>query len=408
MHPHKNQRVRSSGLVTVMTLLIAGTLSGCSKEESAPPQSAAMQMRAASVNVIEVQPQSVQSVRELTGRARAYAEAEIRPQVTGLIQKRLFTEGQQVEAGQALYQIDSSEYRAAVDSAAAAVKGSEATAAAARETAKRFKRLAEINAVSQQDYEEAEASSQQAEAQIGINRASLSTARINLDRTKVSSPISGQIGRSSVTVGALVTANQPDALARVLQLDPIYVDLSAASTEVLRWKQDISSGRIKSNPASENVPVTINLEGEDGNDVSLVGELGFSEISVDEDAGTVNIRAVVPNKDGLILPGMFVKASFSAGSYQNVFLIPQRAVQRTPQGEPYIFIVSDDNKAEQRIVTVSGSNGSDWIVPKGLNSGDKLIVSGFQSVRDGAEVSIARTGSADPGAIAPQTPSTAE
>ena len=202
MHSHKHHSAISTGLLTVVTLLAAGSLSACSNNEASAPQAQGMQMRAASVDVIEVQPQSVQSVRELTGRARAYAEAEIRPQVTGLIQKRLFTEGQQVEAGQALYQIDPSEYRAAMDSAAAAVKGSEATAAAARETAKRFKRLAEINAVSQQDYEEAEAASLQAEAQIGINKANLATARINLERTKVSSPISGQIGRSSVTVGA--------------------------------------------------------------------------------------------------------------------------------------------------------------------------------------------------------------
>ena len=348
---------------------------------------------AASVDVLEMQIQDVQSVRELTGRARAFAEAEIRPQVTGLIQSRLFTEGQQVSSGDALYQIDASEYRAIVESAEAALNGSEASAAAARETAERFRHLAEINAVSQQDYDEARASMLRAEANIGIDRAALSRARIDLQRTTVRSPIDGQIGRSTVTPGALVTANQSQSLARVLQLDPIYIDLTSASAEVLRWKQDVSEGRIltsagASDPAvsGANVPVTIRLE--NGSEYPERGQLGFSEVSVDENAGTVIVRAVVPNSDGLLLPGMFVTASFSAGLYEDVFLVPQRAVQRTPTGDAYVLIATPENTAEQRMVRILESNGNNWIVTSGLNNGDKLIVSGLQSARPGAAVAI--------------------
>lgn len=359
--------------------------------------------RAASVDVLEMHIQDVQSVRELTGRARAFAEAEIRPQVTGLIQSRLFTEGQQVSAGDALYQIDASEYRAIVESAEAALNGSEASAAAARETAERFRHLAEINAVSQQDYDEARASMLRAEASIGIDRATLSRARIDLQRTTVRSPIDGQIGRSTVTPGALVTANQSQSLARVLQLDPIYIDLTAASSEVLRWKQDVTQGRILTTAGTSdpvvtgtNVPVTISLE--NGSEYPERGQLGFSEVSVDENAGTVIIRAVVPNSDGLLLPGMFVTASFSAGLYEDVFLVPQRAVQRTPQGDAYVLIATPENMAEQRMVTILESNGNNWIVTSGLNDGDKLIVSGLQNARPGGSVTI--SAERDPGEFA--------
>lgn len=343
---------------------------------------------AVTVSVSQLESQQVQSVRELTGRARAYAEAEIRPQVTGLIQKRLFTEGQQVEAGDALYQIDAAEYRAAVDSAVAALKGSEATAEAARERVKRFKQLAEINAVSQQDYDEAVATLNRAEADIGIRKAALARARIDLDRTVVRSPIAGQIGRSNVTPGALVTANQATALARVLQLDPIYVDLSAASSEMLRWKQEVFAGRILTTNGTETaqVPVTIKLE--NGTEYPEKGQLGFSEVNVDENAGTVIMRAVIPNSERLLLPGMFITASFSAGSYDDVFLVPQRYVQRTQKGDAYVYVANSENKAEERYVTILESNGANWVVTDGLNSGDRLVTTGFQNLRNGTPLSI--------------------
>lgn len=353
--------------------------------------------RAVSVVVETVQPQQVQSFRELTGRARAFAEAEIRPQVTGLIQKRLFTEGQQVKAGDSLYQIDAAEYRAAVESADAALKGAQATAAAANERVKRFKQLSEINAVSQQDYDESLAALNRAEADIGIRRAALSRARIDLERTNVKSPIDGQIGRSSVTPGALVTANQSQSLARVLQLDPIYVDLSAASSEVLRWKQEVVAGQISTLNGTENsqVPVTIKLE--NGTEYPEKGRLGVREVIVDENAGTVIVRAVVPNSENLLLPGMFVSASFSAGSYDGVFLVPQRVVQRTQKGDPYVYVAGPEDKAEQRYVTIMESNGSDWVITDGLNSGDRLVTTGYQSLREGTPLNISSEQAALPG-----------
>tara|TARA_X000000950_G_scaffold133001_1_gene165784 strand:- start:60600 stop:61817 length:1218 start_codon:yes stop_codon:yes gene_type:complete len=384
LHPSVTKRpwaTISAALVSSAVLLTA-----CGSDNNAngaQASAAAMQQRAVAVTFIEANAQQVRSVRELTGRARAYAEAEIRPQVTGLIQSRLFTEGQPVEAGEALYQIDPAEYRAEVQSANASLRGARATAAAARETAERFEHLAEINAVSRQDYDDAVAAAEQAEAQIGIAQAALSRAEIDLDRTTVRSPISGRIGRSNVTPGALVTANQADTLARVLQLDPIYVDLTTSSADLLRWRQDVSSGRIRS---TGEETISVNIELENGVEYGESGTLGFSEVNVDEAAGTVIIRATVPNPDGILLPGMFITASFSAGSYEDVFRIPQRAVQRNQQGGAYVFVVGDGDTAEQRNITILESNGSDWIVSEGLSEGDRVIMSGFQSLRGGAQV----------------------
>ena len=378
----QNRWTLGMGLIFASALI----LSSCdSSDTSAAPGSSSTGMPSAAVGVIDLRAEEVASVRELTGRARAYAEAEIRPQVTGLIQRRLFTEGQAVSEREALYQIDPAEYRAAVRSAEAALRGAEANAAAARETAERFERLAEINAVSRQDYENAVAAMEGAEAEIGIREATLARAEIDLERTTVRSPISGQIGRSNVTQGALVTANQSTSLARVLQLDPIYIDLTTASSELLRWKQDVAAGSI-STIENSNVPVTIHLE--NGSEYAETGQLGFSEVSVDDAAGTVIVRAVVPNPGGLLLPGMFVTASFSAGSYDNVFLVPQRALQRNPRGDGYVYVVDENNTAQTRNVSILESQGSNWVVTDGLEDGDQLIVSGFQSIRAGAPVRI--------------------
>ncbi|HIG22178.1 MAG TPA: efflux RND transporter periplasmic adaptor subunit [Henriciella marina] len=363
-----------------------GDAAGASASEGAGPP----QEMAARVEVMPVQPASIGSVRTLPGRATPYAEAEIRPQVSGLIESRLFTEGEAVAEDQALYQIDADEYYAAVQSAEASLARAQATAAAATETASRFERLADINAVSQQSYDEAVAAQKQAEADVGIQRAALQRARIDLARTKVRSPIAGRIGRSAVTEGALVTANQATSLARVLQLDPIYVDMTASSAQVLRWKRDVSEGKIETlGPTSgRSAAVPVTLEFENGDDYPLEGQLEFSEVSVDQQAGTVIVRAQFPNPDNLILPGMFVKASFAAGTYNNVYAIPQRAVQRTPQGEGYVFVASDDGTAVQKPLVIQEANGSNWIVTEGLSPGDRVIVSGFQNVRDGAPVEV--------------------
>ena len=366
-------------------------LSSCGSGDSAQAATEQqMQPQAVSVEAIPLQPVSVESVRTLPGRATAFAQAEIRPQVTGLIEKRLFTEGQQVEEGDALYQIDRSEYISAVESARASLARAQATADTARETAGRFKRLSDINAVSQQSYDEAVASAKQAEAEVGIQKAALERAQIDLARTTIRAPIDGQIGRSNVTQGALVTANQTQLLARILQLDPIYIDMTAASADLLHWRQDVAAGRIRTSGESKGVPVTVRLE--NGSEYPIRGTLEFSEVSVDETAGTVIVRAHVPNPDGFILPGMFVKAEFSAGTLDNVYRVPQRAVQRTPKGEAYAYIVAEDGTAEQVIVEIQSADGSDWIVNGGLESGQQLIVSGFQMLRDGAPVKVTASG----------------
>lgn len=393
---------RHTGVKACLATLGLAALAACGQgaggeggQEAGGGAAQQQQPQAARVEVMRVEPQSIGSVRTLPGRATPYAEAEIRPQVTGLIESRLFTEGELVTEGQALYQIDADEYVAAVQSAQAALERAQATAATAGETAKRFERLADINAVSQQSYDEAVAAQKQAEADVGIQRAALDRARIDLARTKVRAPIDGRIGRSAVTEGALVTANQATPLARVLQLDPIYVDMTASSAQVLRWKRDVADGKIETvGPTSgRSAAVPVTLEFENGDDYPVEGQLEFSEVSVDQEAGTVIVRAQFPNPGNLILPGMFVKASFAAGSYNDVYLVPQRAVQRTPQGDGYVFAVSDDGTAARKSLTIQEANGSNWVVTEGLSAGDQIVISGFQNLRAGMPVEVTGTAS---------------
>jgi membrane fusion protein (multidrug efflux system) len=376
----------SNSFKALFATALIGAVAACGASEPSASAEAAVQVSAAApVDVMVVHKMRIDSTRELPGRARAFREAEIRPQVTGLIKSRLFTEGELVSQGQALYQIDASEYAAAVNSAKAAVQRAEATAEAARQTADRFERLAEINAVSRENLDQAIATQKQAEADVAIQKAALQRASIDLARTKVTSPIDGRIGRSSVTPGALVTENQDTPLAMVLQLDPIYLDLTAGSSKILGWKRDIAGGWIKSSDG-ESVAVTITLE--DGSTYSEPGRLEFSEVSVDESAGSVIIRAVVPNPDGYLLPGMYVNASFSAGTYDNVFLVPQGAVTRTVKGDPTAMVVGADGTAEVRNLTIIEARGNDWIVSGGLEDGDRLIIGGLQKVRAGAPVAL--------------------
>lgn len=335
------------------------------------------------VQTMTVRLTDVPNVIELSGRARAYAEAEIRPQVTGIISERLFKEGDTVKKGQALYQIDAAEYSAAVRSAEAALARAEATADVARQTAARYERLAGINAVSQQEYDQAVASASQAEADIGIQKAALDRARIDLARTRISSPIEGRIGRSSVTQGALVTQNQADPLARVLQTDPIYVDLTVSSARILAWRQQIAEGEIATTEQN-TVPVDIILA--DGTPYPLPGDLEFSEVNVEESAGTVAVRVVVPNPDDLILPGMFVRAKFIAGYYENVVTLPQSVVSRTPTGEATVMVVAPDGTVEQRLITVEQNSDNTWTVLSGLKAGEQVAIASLQSIRGGMKV----------------------
>ncbi|HAE26436.1 MULTISPECIES: efflux RND transporter periplasmic adaptor subunit [Hyphomonas] len=335
------------------------------------------------VQTMTVRLTDVPNVIELSGRARAYAEAEIRPQVTGIISERLFKEGDTVKKGQALYQIDAAEYSAAVRSAEAALTRAEATAAVARETAARFERLASINAVSQQEYDQAVASASQADADIGIQKAALDRARIDLARTKISSPIEGRIGRSSVTQGALVTQNQTEPLARVLQTNPIYVDLTVSSARLLSWRQQIADGEIATTDQN-TVPVDIILG--DGTPYPQAGDLEFSEVNVEESAGTVAVRVVVPNPEDMILPGMFVRAKFVAGYYENVATLPQSVVSRTPTGDATVMVVDKDGTVRQRRITVEQNTDNTWTVLSGLNAGEQVATANLQSIRDGMKV----------------------
>lgn len=363
-------------------LLLASTmlLAACGGE-NAGQQNAAPP--APVVQTMTVRLTDVPNIIELSGRARAYAEAEIRPQVTGIISERLFKEGDVVKKGQALYQIDAAEYAAAVRSAEAALARAEATADVARETAARFERLAGINAVSQQEYDQAVATASQAEADIGIQKAALDRARIDLARTKISSPIDGRIGRSSFTQGALVTQNQADPLARVLQTDPIYIDLTVSSARLLNWRQQIAEGEIATTDQN-TVPVDILLA--DGTPYPLAGDLEFSEVNVEESAGTVAVRVVVPNPEDLILPGMFVRAKFTAGYYENVATLPQSVVTRTPTGEASVMVVEQDGTVHQRRITVEQNSDNTWTVLTGLNAGEQVATANLQSIRDGMKV----------------------
>ena len=366
-----------SALVVATSLLLAA----CGND--APAADMSQQQAAPRVETMTAELTSVPNTIELSGRARAYTEAEIRPQVTGLIKERLFKEGDVVQKGQALYQIDAAEYAAAARSAEASLERAQATADVARETANRYKRLAEINAVSQQEYDQAVASARQAEADISMQKAALDRTRIDLARTKITSPITGTIGRSSVTQGALVTQNQAEPLARVLQLDPVYVDLTVSSSRILNWRQQMASGEIATTER-RTIPVNILLSDNDTN--GLVGDLEFSEVNVDESAGTVAVRVVVPNPDGIILPGMFVRANFSAGNYEGVFLLPQSVVSRSATGQATVMIVKDDGTLEQRVIEIAEQMDNSWIVTSGLKPGEKIAVSNLQSIRPGMKV----------------------
>lgn len=366
--------------ISAATLSVAFLLTACGNEGSTVevPQQPAPVVKTLTTELV-----SVPNAVELTGRARAHAEAEIRPQVTGIIKERLFKEGDLVSRGQALYQIDADEYAADVRSAEAALARAQASANVAKETAKRFADLAKINAVSQQEYDQAAATAQEAEADIALQKAALDRARIDLARTRISSPIAGRIGRSSVTQGALVTQNQTETLANVLQIDPIYVDLTVSSNRVLNMRRQIASGRVASK-GIDTVPVNIILS--DDTTYPLQGELEFSEINVDESAGTVAVRALVPNPDGIILPGMFVRANFVAGMYENVITLPQSVVSRTPTGEASVMVVKDDNTIEQRAIQVEQYNDNSWIVLDGLEEGERVAVSNLQNLRAGVIV----------------------
>ncbi|MEJ2816987.1 MULTISPECIES: efflux RND transporter periplasmic adaptor subunit [unclassified Caulobacter] len=360
-----------------MGLLALAALAACGGK---PDKGGAGRGGPATVGYVVVQPTSVPLTTELTGRTVAYQSSEVRPQISGVIEKRLFTEGALVQRGQPLYQIDSSLYRAAANQAQADLESAKANQEAAQAQADRYKPLVAIEAVSKQDYVNAVAAARQAAATVAQKQAALDTARINLRFTTVPAPISGRIGRSLFTVGALVTSSQADPLATIQQLDPIYVDIQQSSADVLALRRALAAGGAA--PTSAQVRLTL----EDGGDYDQIGVVEFSEVVVDQGTGTVTLRARMPNPKGLLLPGMFVRASFAQAVDTTAFLAPQSAVSRDPKGNATVFVVGPDNKAEPRKIVAERTLGPDWVVTKGLKPGDKIITQGLGKIKPHAQV----------------------
>ncbi len=371
----------------VLVLVLAGGLAACGKET--PPQANAG--AAPLVAVHEVQAGAVPLVMELPGRTVAYQVAEVRPQVGGIVKQRAFREGAEVKAGELLYQIDPATYQAAYDSAAAGLARAEANLYAARLKAERYAGLVGIEAVSKQANDEAQAAYKLAEAEVAAARAALDKARVDLAYTRVSAPIGGRAGRSAVTPGALVTANQAEALVTVRQLDPIYVDLTQSSAELLRLRREIESGRVQRDGAAA-LPVRLLLE--DGSEYAAAGTLAFAEVSVDEGTGSVTLRAQFPNPAGELLPGMYVRARIEQGIKHDAVLVPHAALGRDPRGNATVMVVNAENVVEARVVKAERSLGDRWVVSEGLAAGERVIVEGLQFVRPGAPVSVAPAGAA--------------
>jgi membrane fusion protein (multidrug efflux system) len=360
-------------------------MSGCGKKPAAKPLAGPPE-----VGVVTVKTQRVAITTELPGRTSPYMVAEVRPQVSGIIKKRVFTEGSDVKAGQVLYQIDPATYQAAYASAKASEARAEANLIPARLKMERYKDLVKIKAVSQQDYDDAFASFKQAEADVASTKAAVETARINLAYTKITAPISGRIGRSTVTDGALVTANQAAALATIQQFDSMYVDITQSSADLLRLKRTLSSGLLKKGGAAQ-APVRLLLE--DGTSYPLEGTLKFSDVTVDRSTGSVTLRCIFPNPKQLLLPGMFVRAVVQEGVNEQAILMPQRGVTRNPSGSAMVMVVGAEEKAEPRVIKVERTVGDNWLVSDGLKTGDRVILEGTQKARPGTPVKAVPFGS---------------
>ncbi|WP_415808998.1 efflux RND transporter periplasmic adaptor subunit [Bordetella muralis] len=367
---------RSAAVLTLAATALA--LAACSKTAEAPAGGKPP------VSVVTLATRPVVLTTELPGRTSAYRVAEVRPQVNGIIKKRLFTEGGEVKADQQLYQIDPALYQASLESQQAALARAQAQLKTANLLVQRYKPLAETRAVSRQTYDDAIAARDQAAADVQSAKAALDTARINLVYTKVLSPIEGIIGRSSFTEGALVTANQTEALATVQQIDPIYVDVTQSSVELLRLRNAIESGSLQRDTSKDSARVSLELA--NGQNYGVEGTLEFSEITVDESTDSVTLRAVFPNPDHKLLPGMFVRARILEGTAPQGLLAPQRGITRNQRGQPTALVVNAENKVELRMLKTDRTVGDQWLVTEGLKAGDKIIVEGIQKARPGVEV----------------------
>ncbi len=366
---------------TAMALALM-SLSACGgSEKGGASKGRAGAQQTLTVGFVTVQPTNAPIVTELAARTSAFESSDVRPQVTGVIRRRLFTEGTLVKRGQPLYEIDPRLYRAAANQAAANLQSAQANAEATKTLADRYRPLAQIEAISKQDYTNAQASARQAAAQVAQTRAALETARVNLQFTTVPAPITGRIGRSLFTVGALVSANQTDPLAQIQRLDPIFVDIQQSASDLLSLRRSLGArdGLI---PASANVKLRL----EDGTDYGQTGKVEFAEAVVDPQTGTVTLRARFPNPQGLLLPGMFVRAQFAQAIDTSAFLVPQQAISRDPKGNATLFVVGADDKVQERKVKAERTQGAYWVVTDGLKAGDKVVTQGLANLRPGQSV----------------------
>ena len=372
-----------------LALLLA--LGACAKQAPPPPPPP-------QVGIVTVREGPVTLTTELPGRISAYETSEVRPQVSGLIEARLFKEGEEVRAGQPLYRIDSAPYRAAVANARAALVRAQAAIASSRALARRYGQLVAINAIARQDYENAQTSAAQAQADVAAQRAALETAQINLARTQIRAPISGRIGRSTYTAGALVTTGQTDALTTIQRIDPVYVDLSQSSAALLRLRQSILAGNVSRGGGAARVQLKL----EDGNTYPIEGRLEFADVTVDPATGSQTIRATFRNPQRLLLPGMFVRAEIVEGTQARGLLVPQQAVSRDERGNAIALVIGAGDKIESRQLKTTRSLGSDWLVTEGLKPGDRVVMDGTMMLRPGAQVKPVPW---KPGAPPPAAPS---
>jgi membrane fusion protein (multidrug efflux system) len=378
----KLRLVRMASVPALLVLILVGcdgqsAPAGPGPAKGAPP--------APEVGIIRIESGPVALTTELAGRTVPSRIAEVRPQVSGIIQERLFQEGGEISAGQQLYRIDPAPYQAIYDSAAAALARSQATLERARLRATRYAQLADAKAVSREDDDDAQAALKEAIAGVAVDTAALERARIDLAYTRLISPIAGRIGRSMVTQGALVTANQEEAMATVQQLDPMYVDVTQSSTQLLQLRRALADGRLE-RPDGEQVKVSLILE--DGRPYPHEGRLESTEVTVDQGTGTVTLRAIVPNPDEQLLPGMFVRARVEEGVRPDAILLPQQALQRDRRGNPMVLLVTAEGKVEERRIQVERTLGESWLVEEGLAVGDRVIVEGLQKVRPGATARV--------------------
>lgn len=385
-------RKEAKRLIAAGGLVLCLSLGGCGQQPVGRPG------EAPEVGIVTIQPQKILITTELPGRTSPRRIAEVRPQVGGIIQKRLFTEGTDVKAGQVLFLIDPAPYQAALDNARAYLAKAEANLMAIKLKTSRYQELLADKAVSQQDYDDTAASLKQTEAEIAYWKASVETARINLKYTQVTAPISGRIGRSGVTEGGLATPSQATVLAVIQELDPIFVDVPQSTVELLQLQRHMEEKRLSRGGVNHS---KVRLLLEDGSQYPLTGELLFRDVSVDQTTGSVVLRAVFPNPKRVLLPGMFVRAVVEEGVNEQALLVPQQGISRTPKGEPMALVVDVKNMVQMRMLTVDRAIGDKWLVSAGIAAGDRVITEGSQKVRAGATVKVVSMDEAPKKAVPP-------